>query len=284
MKLLVTLFLIAIAILFVACEGGPTKSSGTQPQSDIAYFKVGQSRPLGYGNYQIGFDSVLIDDRCAIGSPSDCFYGHALTRFWLHQPNSDTIWLDLDINTGDSLWGSGSLTSVDTAGILVTLASLDPHPRWGQTHKYSEYTAGLLLTDDFADDSSGARLFATYMSNQFMRLDDYDLDSAWIDSDSLTVQVRHGGGCRAHYYQLFMNPDSLAQSSPLQADLYLRHYNNADACLAYLLKRPVFDIDAIKVAYFLMDDGLDSGSVRLNIHGYTDEPDDQFQLMYHFSR
>lgn len=283
-RLCAALTLSTVIMFTIVCDNSPTRH-GSLPDltSDIISLDVGKSQLLGWESLEIGFDSVLIDDRCILGSPDNCFYGHASTRFWLHMPDADTIWLDFDIYTGDSLWGTGSLYSLDTAGLLLTFVSLDPHPRWEEIHTYDEYSAGLVITDNFADDSSGASVIPTNMSNLFVRMDEYHADSAWIADDSVGIRVSHGGGCSNHYYQLFWNPDVFAESLPPQADLYLRHFNNRDFCRALLSKRPMFDLTPIKEAYFNYYGDADSATVLLNIHDYFDGSTTDIQLPYHFT-
>ena len=75
--------------------------------------------------------------------------------------------------------------------------------------------------------------------------DGFDLGTATVDDDVLSMTIRYGGGCLDHDFALYMSPMMFAKSLPVQADIYLSHDANGDLCEAYLQKTLRFDLRPI---------------------------------------
>jgi len=99
-----------------------------------------------------------------------------------------------------------------------------------------------------------------------LQLDDFDLKAITINNDTLFVDLVHGGGCREHFYDLFMSPSVFLESYPAQANLYLRHNANGDLCKALLHPKICFDLRPVAAQYFKFYQGKDP--IRLNVYGY----------------
>jgi hypothetical protein len=90
-----------------------------------------------------------------------------------------------------------------------------------------------------------------------LQLDSFDLKAMTINGDALVVDLVHGGGCREHFYALFMSPSVFLESYPVQANLYLRHNANGDLCKALLHPQICFDLRPVAEQYFKFYQGND---------------------------
>lgn len=99
-----------------------------------------------------------------------------------------------------------------------------------------------------------------------LRLDPFALQSIAINGDILTMTIQHSGGCKEHDYALFMSPGSFLESYPVQANLYLRHEDNDDACEAYLTVRLSFNIRPVAELYQHFYGGKDE--ILINVFKY----------------
>jgi hypothetical protein len=80
-------------------------------------------------------------------------------------------------------------------------------------------------------------------------LDPFGLEGIAIVEDTITLNVTYSGGCKEHCFSLYMSPASFLESSPVQANLYLRHNSNGDACEAFINKTISFDLRPIAELY-----------------------------------
>lgn len=109
-----------------------------------------------------------------------------------------------------------------------------------------------------------------------LRLDAFDLKAVSINGDTLFVDVTYGGGCQPHDYALFMSPSVFAESLPVQANLYLRHNANGEACKALLQAKLCFDLRPVAEQYRKFYGGL--APITLNMHGYSSGQ--KFSVLY----
>jgi hypothetical protein len=108
-----------------------------------------------------------------------------------------------------------------------------------------------------------------------IQLDPFSLQSATVRGDTLTINLQYGGGCAEHDFQLFMSPGAFLESSPVQANLYLRHNAHGDACRALLTRELIFDLTPISHLYGRPD------PILLNIYDYfPDTPGKRIQVIY----
>ena len=108
--------------------------------------------------------------------------------------------------------------------------------------------------------------------------DQFDLNSAAVTGNVLTLSVSYSGGCRSHEFVLTA-ADSFFESSPVQLPLVLTHEDNGDTCEAYPTEQRRFDLTPIKQRYQTAY-GEDSGTVLLLL--YPLPLDDDQPIVYQF--
>ena len=59
------------------------------------------------------------------------------------------------------------------------------------------------------------------------------------------MDVTYGGGCADHDFQLFMSPPTFLESNPVQANLWLQHEDNDDACDGIVSETLRFDLTQV---------------------------------------
>jgi len=100
----------------------------------------------------------------------------------------------------------------------------------------------------------------------FIQLDPFDLENIEIAGDTITLNIAYSGGCKDHSFSLYMSPAAFLESYPVQANLYLRHNSNGDACEAFISESAFFNIRPIaelyKTAYGEYDE------IILNVYEY----------------
>lgn len=95
--------------------------------------------------------------------------------------------------------------------------------------------------------------------------DPYEVNSAAIDGDRLTISVSFAGGCRSHVFTLVISK-SFTESDPVQLSAVLAHDANGDTCEAYPTESRVFDLALVRTRYRQFY-GPGSGTVVLRIAG-----------------
>ncbi len=194
----------------------------------------------------------------------ECFWeGAASMIFKVYTPDSDTITEYIGI-TGA---GDGSQLSLLAHGYRIMMDSLSPYPvNVEDPIDTSAYRATLHIKDTAHISPEIREAKTTNIEPVNIMLDHFNLDSVDINGDTLYVSINYSGGCREHLVDLYMSPDVFAESNPVQANLYLRHYGNNDACRALISKTYSFDISPIAELYQTMY--TDTNSIRLNVFDY----------------
>ena len=105
--------------------------------------------------------------------------------------------------------------------------------------------------------------------------DPYEVNSAAIDGDRLTISVSFAGGCRNHIFTLVISK-SFTESDPVQLPAVLAHDANGDTCEAYPTESRVFDLALVRTRYRQFY-GPGSGTVVLRIAGVPGD-----DLVYQF--
>jgi len=99
-----------------------------------------------------------------------------------------------------------------------------------------------------------------------IQLDPFDLEDIEIEGDNIALHITYSGGCSTHCFSLYMSPAAFLESYPVQANLYLRHNSNGDACEALVNERLSFNLRPIaelyKTAYGKYDE------IILNVYEY----------------
>lgn len=78
--------------------------------------------------------------------------------------------------------------------------------------------------------------------------DDYTLNSATIEGDTLLINVSYSGGCERHDFTLIAS-ELFLESLPVQLPVSLAHNANGDNCEAYPTEEYEFDLTPIKNMY-----------------------------------
>ncbi|MCY4401534.1 MAG: hypothetical protein OXD54_03080 [Candidatus Poribacteria bacterium] len=78
--------------------------------------------------------------------------------------------------------------------------------------------------------------------------DEFALNSASIDGDTLNVNLSYSGGCETHQFTLVAS-NSFLESFPVQLPIYISHNANGDTCEAYPTEDYQFDLTQIKTLY-----------------------------------
>ncbi len=115
-----------------------------------------------------------------------------------------------------------------------------------------------------------------------LQLTPFALNKASVNWDTLTLNISYSGGCEEHEFELYMSPAVFMESFPVQANIYLRHNGNGDACEAYITEDISFNISKIaenyRNSYFSR-----AGTVILNVFEYYESsPAKTIQVNYSF--
>ena len=108
-------------------------------------------------------------------------------------------------------------------------------------------TVGCDLDKDTGDDIDDGEPYV----GDTLELCDADApdDAVWISSasisgDTLTIDLSYGGGCEAHQLRLCWD-GAIMESYPMQANLWVSHNANGDACEAEVGETMTVDISSI---------------------------------------
>ena len=78
--------------------------------------------------------------------------------------------------------------------------------------------------------------------------DEYVINAATLEDDTLRINVSYTGGCETHIFTLVAEPRFL-ESFPVQLRVSLAHNANGDTCEALITEDHIFDLTPIKTAY-----------------------------------
>lgn len=76
----------------------------------------------------------------------------------------------------------------------------------------------------------------------------FEIEELEVDGRRLEVEMRHGGGCGDHRFDLVAHGDFL-ESNPVQIDVYLAHDGDGDLCDAIVTSERSFDLGPLVEAY-----------------------------------
>lgn len=93
--------------------------------------------------------------------------------------------------------------------------------------------------------------------------DEVDVMKATLDAPILTVEVRYGGGCARHDFDLVALP-GWRESWPVQVDVDLAHEGHDDPCDALPTQAVRFDLTALRESY-VEAYGAGPGAVALHL-------------------
>jgi hypothetical protein len=106
-----------------------------------------------------------------------------------------------------------------------------------------------------------------------IQLDPFSLSSIAINSDRISLNITHGGGCTKHDYALYMSPAAFLESIPVQANLYLQHEDNDDPCDAVIDTTLVFDLHPVAELHERFYGPADE--IIINVFEYSQNVPDQ---------
>ena len=79
---------------------------------------------------------------------------------------------------------------------------------------------------------------------KFPESDPIDIDSLWLDGNTLFLNVSYTGGCALHKFE-FVGDMGVMKSLPPQRNVKLIHYNGADSCESIVKQTLEIDITAL---------------------------------------
>lgn len=88
----------------------------------------------------------------------------------------------------------------------------------------------------------------------------FKIEAASVKRDVLELRISYSGGCEEHAFDLY-STRGIYESKPPQADVYLSHEGNGDACRQLIRKELTFDLSPLK-------NPSGSGALRLRLHQY----------------
>jgi hypothetical protein len=275
-------------VFMVGCTENPVKETEEEtdynpPPYDYVVPDLSEDIVIGYAQtiyveseeMTIRFSDFLYDARCPEGAL--CFWeGQAEIEFTFRKPGGEN-----DVTVTVVRPGLYPFKEPETyeccLGYRLYALALEPYPVYDTEIDPEEYLALIRVVPDEECCDDGSVCF-TWASPGALQRDPVTVTGASIICDDLTVGVLYSGGCLTHDFKLFMQPAFL-ESWPVQANLYLRHIDNGDACRALINERITFDIRDIAELYMEQYGGYDD--IIINIYGYfRDMPENKVTVTY----
>jgi hypothetical protein len=220
------------------CESSPFAQVVTD-RFDLHY---GQTAFVAGPDVRITFTGDVYDGRCCM--LCYCIWeGYASITLRLEKSGKTSL---IELST-DVIGGSTPPPYIDTLGYRFRLAQLLPYPEVGP-YPNENYVATIEVKLA-PPDTTQAEVIITDVPPIQIVDQPYDLDSAKIVGEKFRMWIHHGGGCEAHYFQLYMSPASFIDASPRQAYLYLKHFGQPDYCDALVYRELEFDLGPIIELY-----------------------------------
>lgn len=105
---------------------------------------------------------------------------------------------------------------------------------------YSPDTSAYIKTCHYTGGYSG-RMIKIGIPQE-LKSDLLTIDSAWVESNTLLIDVKFGGGCRVHKFDIYTDTSFVSDST---ISLYLTHDANGDYCKALVSERLAFNLASI---------------------------------------
>ena len=119
----------------------------------------------------------------------------------------------------------------------------------------------------------------TDKSPDVVQLDPFDLESMEIVGDTVTLSISYAGGCEEHCFFLYMSPATFFESYPAQANLYLRHDSNGDACEALISEDISFNLRSVALLYKKIYGQFDEIVINVFEYKSNDKLNDSYCLL-----
>lgn len=230
-KTILTSVALAAGLLLLQCSDKPTQPEQAKLGEPFV-LKWGQTIAIQNEDLFVMFRDVVSDSRCPTNAL--CFWpGIAEVQIRLATKSADTAVVTVGI-LGGSEGNSDCRCAADTLGYHIALLKLDPYPDLsissGSPRMPEAYRATLGITRSGVVSVPVPEVIITDLPPESIQIAHFGIDSMSIAGDTLDLAVSYGGGCQNHYFFLFMSPATFAESVPVQANLWLRHFDNADSC------------------------------------------------------
>jgi len=227
--------LTGLSVVSISCDDD---TSVVAPVFSPVTLKYGQSAIIQSENVELKLDSIIHDSRCPPNAY--CIWGGmAEIRLRLIKLPVDTHYVILPILLGVHKNDSDSHIQIDTLGFHITLLQLDPYP--APTND-SDYVATVLILSPQSIYTLEGEVTRSNLEPSTIMIQEFQLDSVWIQGDVIFLRVTYGGGCQNHYFWLFMSPDTFFESYPVQVAFFLRHYSYNDQCDALITRDLAFSL------------------------------------------
>jgi hypothetical protein len=275
---------LAAVLLLLQCSDKPTQPEQVK-LGELFTLTLGKTVEIKGEDLSLTFRSVLGDSRCPFGVL--CFWqGIAEIEIKLRSKAGDTTLVTLGV-LGGTRDNAENPYFVDTLGYRLTLLRLAPYPEMIDKVRLatppppmSEYNANLRIDHTPLVSNLTGSVTIINSPPDSIQLDYFAVDSVSIVGDTLSLAINYGGCCKNHYFFLFMSPASFFESSPVQANLYLRHFANYDACKCMGYRSLKFDLRPIADLY-LQVYGV-AEPIALNISEFTNSVTNKlFRLVYY---
>ena len=264
------------ALLLTAWMVAGCCESPTKPGPDVVYLgqsfvlKAIQTVEVSGEEMKISLRDVGADRRCSPDAYCEWPGTVGITLLVVKKKLQDQL-VHLDLLAGaDS--ATLDLFSVDAIGYNFRFEEFYPY-RWDdmsrnklQTPPAPPWQAMLKITKRSPRPPFDGKVTITDRQPTTFNLDYFQLDSARMKGDTLAVRVSYSGGCIQHYFFLSMSPAQFLESLPPQANLYVRHFANEDACDSWISRTLYFDVSDIKRLYGRLYGRFDP--IRLNVYDY----------------
>ena len=109
----------------------------------------------------------------------------------------------------------------------------------------SEMPEKPMKTEDTENNMTKVSVIQDETADLSLKTDAFQLVKMEQKNDSLLVEVRYGGGCREHAFQL-VHIGAYKESMPPQLDVALRHNANDDRCRALVTETLVIPLKALQ--------------------------------------
>ncbi len=226
-----------------------------------------QSVVIEANKVRVSFESIITESRCPNDELIRCFWeGLAEIRLKVEKPDQLPKYIILAISGFTTAADSNRYAGVDIYDMNIKLVQLDPYPDQERPYPYNEYIASLVVTNLRPPSDHNGSVIISNVNTSAIQIDQFDLNSFRIDGDDAILSVSYGGGCRDHYFSLYMSPATFMESDPVQANLYLRHLGNDDMCEAYITEELRFDLSPI--ADLFRRTYRPGGTIQLNMFEY----------------
>jgi hypothetical protein len=256
------LFALFLLSLLAGCSDECTNSQPVKLNQSIK-LSVGTTVSIEDGS-SLKFTSVDNDSRCPPDAFIYCFWrGVATLKLSLTDPQGDIYSVSAPIFGYVTASDTSEQVPVRAGDYELTVQQLVPGPDFDRQPPIP-YEATILIRNAVGD-----YVYPVTISDlplTAIQIAPFRLDTAYVAADTLDLSITHGGGCEAHFYFLYMSPAVFSESNPAQAEIYLQHIDNGDACDALLSPSLKFDLTPIAELYDQTFGHLDQ--ITLNVHEF----------------